>query len=147
MTREDFHVGIKQACAQLRDKPFAEDYTCKEFAAEAYQLAGLDVSILTDAPRHSLTYGRFHSDSPLLQFIQDTPEMRDHLRPIDKDDPMEVGDLIVISDGASAHHVGVAYSDKLVYHLPRGSRVTAVSRRMLGEVNAIKAIFRIKDFA
>jgi len=132
---------LESTCQALQGAWFSANYQCKDLVKDALAGAGIQIPEIKNIPETSIHHGRFHSKSALVEFLMETPEIRKHLAVIDKDDPWIPGDMIIIQEGRSAHHMGIMGKERL-YHLPMGGCVVQKSQEW-ARLKAV-AVFRIK---
>jgi len=143
---------LAKALAARRGTPFRHGmrqigtgYDCWNLVADVYAEAGLDTSILRDAPRGSLNWGRFHEDSAILRFFMDSPELRARLVRREPETEIMAGDILAIHQGRCCNHLAIAESATVGWHVQRGGTVSSFSIRALRGSGMLHAIFRLKD--
>jgi len=138
---------LQSALEARRGAPFRagkNGVDCWRLAMQVYTEAGVDTSTMRDFPQGSLNWGKFHSDSKMLRYFHEDSACRRHLRPVDVDDPILPGDLLVIRQGLSANHVAISSTPDIAWHVPRGGRVhpiTIASLRLAGQLHTIYRIY------
>lgn len=121
---EPRHVrALCEALFACKDRTFSDTYRCTEYVAEVLGHCGLPVdAVLARAPRLSAQYPLFHAGThPLLEFLHSDATLRERLRVLDPEAPLQPGDLLVIrTRGESAHHLALYFDTHSVYHLGYG---------------------------
>lgn len=118
-----------------------QGYDCWHLVIDVYDAAGIDTRQLRDLPDGSLNHGRFHSRSPLLEFLHRNPVCRRRLRRMDPDAAVMTGDLLVIRQAVSANHLAIAEGEAVAWHVPRGGTVSRIS--LVSLVQNLHCIYRV----
>lgn len=98
---------------------------CKNLAHAVHLEAGAFTAPL-ELPTLPMDWHLSHSESGFLEFFQ-RPEVRARIKHVDREDPIEHGDLIALKVAQSVHHIGTALfssGELRLLHVARGQTVS-----------------------
>jgi cell wall-associated NlpC family hydrolase len=116
---------------------------CVHFVREVYRDCGIDVAPAGDIPRYKLATGIFSDRSAVLAWLLDNPVARIHLKMMPPDAEVMPGDIAVLRQYRSAHHVGiVSPCGERVWHAAPGAGVISIPLDMARRYSKHVTIFR-----
>jgi len=123
---------LRSALDGWRGTPFRSGLCQRGIGADCYHViigiyedCGYDLAE-AKTTRGSLHHGKFHASSPILDWLGSDEIAKQHIRVVDDTPPLP-GDIIVLRQGRSAHHVGIHGFQDDLWHLPRGGTFHPVS--------------------
>ena len=123
---------LSDACLEREGTPFREGmcqkgvgYDCAHFIRDVYNACGVDTTPFDRAQKISLNYGKFHSESLLMNVVREVGA--DRLPIIDSDEAFMPGDILGIRIYASCNHLAIVEDDDWAWHIPFGGVVSRES--------------------
>lgn len=107
-------AALEASLPRWADTPFVQGAAvagvgvdCIHFVREVYRDCGVDVAPASEIPRYNIAGGIFSDRSAVLGWFLETPIARERLKRMPDDTPPMAGDIAVLRQFRSAHHIGI----------------------------------------
>lgn len=138
---------LKAECESWQGTRFAQGMAskgmgvdCVHFVIGVLAACGIPTEQLGTVPKYSMLEGRHTTNTQLLAWLKDSPLAKEHLRPVDE---LRPGDIAACRARLGVSHLGIAASNRAVWHADRQMGVCCMPVMQFKQVSAWRILDNI----